>query len=150
MVRPVSTVGAASQHVLDCITQAAADSEVLLPIATGSDQASTAAPADDDQSVFGREEAVRLDEEIMDFQWFNTVTWDSMEDLRGTTYVQSPPRFKFALQQAQHAILHATRSLLSSIGTSMEGSRAQQLAPPGASRCQSLGEQLRALLGGQT
>ena len=34
--------------------------------------------------------------------------------------------------------------------TTMEGSRAQQLAPPGASRCQSLGEQLRALLGRQT
>ena len=35
------------------------------------------------------------------------VTWDSIKDLRGTTYVQPPTRFKFALQQAQHAILRA-------------------------------------------
>ena len=40
----------------------------------------------------------------MDFQWFEHVTWDSIKDLRGTTYVQPPTRFKFALQQAQHAI----------------------------------------------
>ena len=39
-----------------------------------------------------------MDEEIMDFQWFEHVTWDSIKDLRGTT---------FALQQAQHAILRA-------------------------------------------
>ena len=38
-------------------------------------------------------------------QWFETVTWDSIKDLRGTTYVQPPPRIKFALQQPQHAIL---------------------------------------------
>ena len=36
-----------------------------------------------------------------------TSTWDSIQDLRGATYVQPPPRFKFALQQAQHAILRA-------------------------------------------
>ena len=48
-----------------------------------------------------------MDEEIMDFQWFEHATWDSIKDLRGTTYVQPPTRFKFALQQAQHAILPA-------------------------------------------
>ena len=48
---------------------------------------------------------LRMDEEIMDFQWFEHVTWDSIKDLRGTTYVQPPTRFRFALQQAQHAIL---------------------------------------------
>ena len=32
---------------------------------------------------------------------------DSIKDLRGTTYVQPPTRFKLALQQAQHAILRA-------------------------------------------
>ena len=32
----------------------------------------------------------------------------STKDLRGTTYVQPPPRFRFALQQAQHAIFRAT------------------------------------------
>ena len=42
----------------------------------------------------------------MDFQWFEHVTWDSRKELRGTTYVQPPTRF--ALQQAQHAILRAT------------------------------------------
>ena len=48
-----------------------------------------------------------MDEEIMDFQWFEHVTWDSIKDLRGTTYVQPPTRLRFALQQAQHAILRA-------------------------------------------
>ena len=48
-----------------------------------------------------------MDEEIMDFQWFEHVTWDSIKDLRGTTYVQPPTSFRFALQQARHAILQA-------------------------------------------
>ena len=43
----------------------------------------------------------------MDFQWFEHVTWDSIKDLRGTTHVQPPTRLRFALQQAQHAILRA-------------------------------------------
>ena len=29
-----------------------------------------------------------MDEEIVDFQWFEHVTWDSIKDVRGTTYVQ--------------------------------------------------------------
>ena len=45
-----------------------------------------------------------MDEEIMNFQWFEHVTWDCMKDFRGATNVQPPTRFKFALQQAQHAI----------------------------------------------
>ena len=90
----------------DTITRTAADTEVLLPFAQDPDQASTAAPPDDERDLFGREEALRMDEEIMDFQWFEHVTWDSIKDLRGTTYVQPPTRFRFALQQAQHAILH--------------------------------------------
>ena len=91
----------------DTITRTAADTEVLLPFAQDLDQASTAAPPDDERDLFGREEALRMDEEIMDFQWFEHVTWDSIKDLRGTTYVQPPTRFRFALQQAQHAILRA-------------------------------------------
>ena len=91
----------------DTITRTAADTEVLLLFAQDSDQASTAAPPDDDRDLFGREEALRMDEEIMDFQWFEHVTWDSVKDLRGTTYVQPPTRFRFALQQARHAILRA-------------------------------------------
>ena len=91
----------------DCVIQAGADSEVLLPLAPDSDEASTAAPADDEPSLFGREEVVRLDEETLDFLLFDTVTWSSIKDFRGTTCVQPAPRFRFALQQAQHAILCA-------------------------------------------
>ena len=91
----------------DTITRTAADTEVLLPFAQHPDQASTAAPPDDERDLFGREEALRMDEEILNFQWFEHVTWDNIKDLRGTTYVQPPTRFKFALQQAQHAILRA-------------------------------------------
>ena len=95
------------QSMQSTITRTAADTEVLLPYAQDLDQALTAAPPDDERDLFGREEALRMDEEIMDFQWFEHVTWDSIKDLRCTTYVQPPTRFKFALQQAQHAILRA-------------------------------------------
>ena len=91
----------------DTITRTAADTEVLLTFAQDLDQASTASPSDDERDLFGREEALRMDEEIMNFQWFEHVTWDSVKDLRGTTYVQSPTSLRFALQQAQHAILRA-------------------------------------------
>ena len=91
----------------DTITRTAADTEVLLPFAEDPDQASTVAPPDDERDLSGREEALRMDEEIMNFQRFEHVTWDSSKDLRGMTYVQSPTRFRFALQQAQHAILRA-------------------------------------------
>ena len=91
----------------DTITRTAADTEVLFPFAQDPDQASTVAPPDDERDLFGRDEALRMDEEIMDVQWFEHVTWDSIKDFRGTMYVQTPTRFKFALQQAQHAILRA-------------------------------------------
>ena len=91
----------------DTITRTAAETEVLLPFAQDAEQASTAAPPDDEPDLFGREDALRMDEVIMDFQWFDQVSWDSIKDLRGTTYVQPPTRFKVALQQAQHAILRA-------------------------------------------
>ena len=52
----------------DWITKAAADSEIHLLLTASSDQASTAAPADDELNMFGREEALRLDEEIIHFQ----------------------------------------------------------------------------------
>ena len=91
----------------DTITRTAADTEVLLPFAQDPDQASTVAPPNDERDLFGREEALRMDEEIMNLQWFEHVTWDCIKDLRGTTYVQPPTRFRFALKQAQHAILRA-------------------------------------------
>ena len=135
----------------DCVTQTAADSEILLPLTASSDQASTAAPSDDEPSMFARAEALLLDEEIMNFQWFDTVTWDSIKDLRGTTYVQPPPRFRFALQLACHPPLrHTSRPFLTSFRASMEGSCAQQLAPLGPSCCQRLRKQLRACPGSPT
>ena len=114
------------------ITRTAADAEVLLSFAQDPDQASTAAPPDDDQDLFGREEALRMDEEIMDFQWFEHVTWD-YKDLRGTTYVQPPTRFKFA---SQHSTCHSTshhsqQPFLIGIRVSLENACAQQLAPSG-------------------
>ena len=119
----------------------AADTEVLLPFAQDPDQVSTAAPPDDERDLFGREEALRMDEEIMDFQWFEHVTWDSIKDLPGTTYVQPPTRFRFALQQAQHAILRAiihNNPNLSRLRISLESAGAQQLAPSGTTCSQCL------------
>ena len=52
----------------DTITRTAADTEVLLPFAQDAEQASTAAPPDDESDLFGREDALRMDEVIMDFQ----------------------------------------------------------------------------------
>ena len=46
----------------DTITRTAADTEVLLPFAQDPEQASTAAPPDDERDLFGREEALRMDE----------------------------------------------------------------------------------------
>ena len=63
----------------DCITQAAADS------IASSDQASTPAPANDEAAMFGREEALRFDEELMRLQWFDAITWDNIKDLGSTT-----------------------------------------------------------------
>ena len=56
----------------------------------------------------------------MDFQWFEHVTWDSIKDLRGTTYVQPP---KIALQQVQHATPtchHSQQPFLTGIRASLE------------------------------
>ena len=64
-------------------------------------------PLEDEDTLFDREEALRHDDAIMDFQWLSTISWTEIKDLRGTTYVQPPTRLRFALQQAQHAILRA-------------------------------------------
>ena len=58
-------------------------------------------------TLFDREEALRHDDAIMDFQWFSTISWTEIRDLRGTTYVQPPTRLWFVQQQTQHAILLA-------------------------------------------
>ena len=118
----------------DTITRTAADTEVLLLIAEDPDQASTAAPPDDEQDLFGREEALRMDEEIIDFQWFEHVTWDSIKDLRGTTYV--PPHHKvqvcFTASSTCHSSSHHSQQpFLIDIRVRWESVCAQQLAPSG-------------------
>ena len=90
----------------DSVLSAAAEVEVVLPIHDPQEDNSTVAPDDEDR-LFDREDALRHDDAIMDFHWFSTIPWSDIEDLRGTTYVQPPARFRFALQQAQHAILRA-------------------------------------------
>ena len=85
---------------------AAAAAEVVLPIHEPHEDNSTVAPDDDDR-LFDREEALRHDDAIMYFHWFSRISWTDITDLRGTTYVQPPTRFRFVLQQAQHAILRA-------------------------------------------
>ena len=40
---------------------------------------------DDEDTLFDREEALRHDDAIVDFQWFSTISWDEIKDLRGTT-----------------------------------------------------------------
>ena len=90
----------------DSVLSAAAEVEVVLPIHDPQEDNSRVAPDDEDR-LFDREEALRHDDAIMDFQWFSSIPWPDIKDLRGTTYVQPPARFRFALQEAQHAILRA-------------------------------------------
>ena len=78
------------------ITRTVTDTEVLLPFAQDPDKASTAAPPDDGRDLFGREKASWTSSGL------NTSHWSA-----GTTYVRFPTRFRFALQQTQHAILRA-------------------------------------------
>ena len=91
-----------------CITQAAADFENVLPLIASSDQASTAALADDEPAMSGRQEALRLDEEIIQFPMArHDHVETTLKSFGTTTYVEPPTRFGFALQQAQHALLRA-------------------------------------------
>ena len=118
----------------DTITRTAADTEVLLPFAQDPDQASTGALPDDERDLFGREEALRMDEEIMDFQWFEHVPWDSIKDLRGTTYVQPSHKVQvcFTTSLTCHSTsYHSQQPFLIGIRISLESACAQQLAPSG-------------------
>ena len=58
----------------ESVIRSAADTEVLLPFAQDTDQVSTAAPADDEQDLFGLAEALRMDEK----------TWTSSDNIPGT------------------------------------------------------------------
>ena len=111
----------------DSVLSAAAAAEVVLPIYDPHGDNSTEAPDDEDR-LFDREEALRHDDAIMDFHWNNMIPWSDIKDLRGTTCVQPPTRFRFAIQQAQHAFFeshHTPRSLLTQFGTSLEGANPQ-------------------------
>ena len=117
----------------DTITRTAADTEVLLPFAQDPDQASTAAPPDDERDLFGREEALRMDEEIMNFQWFEHVTWDSIKDLRGTTYVEPPHEIQVCTpaRPTCHPLCHhsSTTQPPPASESAWKSAGAQQLAP---------------------
>ena len=72
-------------------------------------------------------------EEIMDFQWFEHVTWDSIKDLRGTTYVQ-PPTVQVCVRTSSrcHATYnHSQQPSLTGIRVSLGSACSQQLAPSG-------------------
>ena len=63
--------------------------------------------SDEDDRLWNREEALRRDDAIMDFQWFSTVPWAEIKNLRGTTYVQPPARLRCAMQW--HMVTSARR-----------------------------------------
>ena len=71
-------------RIRDKTLEAAAEAEVVLSIHDPHDDNSTEAPEDED-TLFDREEALRHDDAIMDFQWFKTISWTEIKDLRGTT-----------------------------------------------------------------
>ena len=50
--------------------------EVVLPMDEATEDASIFVLIDDDQ-VFDREEELRLDDEVTNFQWFSSVSWDA-------------------------------------------------------------------------
>ena len=102
-------------------------------------------PDDEDDRLFDREEALRHDDAIMDFQWFHTIPWTDIQDLRGATYVPPPARLRFALQQAQchPARHHAPRPLFPYVRASLECTPPQQLAPPGLTSRERLRWQFR-------
>ena len=85
----------------DTMTRTVADTEVLLPFAQDRIKPQQL------RHLMMSETCLGVKRLSMDFQWFERVTWDGIKDPRGTTYVQPPTRFRFALQQAQHAILRA-------------------------------------------
>ena len=70
----------------------------------------------------------------MDFQWFEHVTWDSIKDLRGTTYVQPPTSFRFVLHPSSH---HSQQPHLIDVRVSLESAGAQQLARPAVNASES-------------
>ena len=97
----------------DSVLSAAAAAEVVLPIHDPHEDNSTDAP--DDDRLFDREEALRHNDAIMEFQWFNTIPWTEIKDPGGTTFVQPPARLRYCLATgaARHLTGHyAPRTLI--------------------------------------
>ena len=42
---------------------------------------------------------------MLNLEWFSSITRETIRNLKGTTYVQIPARFAFAVQQAQDAVM---------------------------------------------
>ena len=103
---------------------------MVLPIHDPHDDSSTDTPEDED-TLFDREEAVRHDDAIMDFQWFSMISWTEIKDLRGTTAHKAQLRSTASTTRylAGH---HAQRALIPHIRSSLESASPQQLAPPAA------------------
>ena len=106
MAIPHPSSSAAVAQFSDSVLHAVAEAEVVLPINEQVEDSSTIAPEVND-GIFDREKALRLDDEIMNFQWISTIPWSDINDLRGSTVVQPLARLRCALQQTQHAILRA-------------------------------------------
>ena len=106
MATPPPSSSAAVAQFSDSVLHAVAEAEVVLPINEQVEDSSTIAPEVND-GIIDCEEALRLDDEIMNFQWISTIPWSDIKDLRGSTVVQPLTRLRCALQQAQHAILRA-------------------------------------------
>ena len=89
--RPLSDQEAVNQvtTLRDSSHIAAASQEVIMLVESDFERY-TAALADDDVR-FSREDALRLVDEIMNFQWFAMVALDTIRDLRGTSFVWPSP-----------------------------------------------------------
>ena len=80
--------------------------EVVQPMDEATEDASIFAPIDD--QVFDREEELRLDDEVMNFQWFSSVSWDASQSSGKRNIPCSGPSCATALRpqpQSQHGWL---------------------------------------------
>ena len=103
--------------IRDSVLSAAAAVEVVLPIQDPHDDSSTDTPEDED-TLFDREEALRHDDAIMDFHWFNTIPWTDIKDIRSaTSTAQVRVTTSATRKPASH---HAPRALIPQLRTSME------------------------------
>ena len=125
----------------DIITRTAADTEVLLPFAQDPDQASTAAPPDDERDLFGREEALRMDEEIMDLQWFKPRYMGQHQRLAWHDVCPTSHEVSICVAASptcHPSSYHPQQPNFFGLRISLESPCAQQLAPSGTTCSQRL------------